>query len=60
MNFIRNFINDEQGQDLVEYSLLLVLIAAAAMFALTAIGQSVTQLFSKLNGTITDASSRVS
>ena len=36
---IRRFIKDEQGQDIVEYSLLLVLIGATALFVLTAMGQ---------------------
>ena len=60
MNFIRNFINDEQGQDMVEYTLLLVLIAAASMIALTSLGQSITGVFSKLNQKITDAGNSVS
>lgn len=29
MNFIKNFVKDEQGQDLVEYTLLLAFIALA-------------------------------
>jgi len=34
MTFLRNFWNDEQGQDLIEYTLLLafVALASAALF----------------------------
>lgn len=60
MKFIRNFINDEQGQDMVEYTLLLVLIAAASMLVLTGLGQSIAGVFGKLNQKITDAGNSVS
>lgn len=46
---IRNFINDEGGQDIVEYSLLLVLLAVAAMTVLTGLGQSVNSLFTSIS-----------
>jgi Flp pilus assembly pilin Flp len=34
MNMLKNFIRDEQGQDLIEYTLLLafVVLASAALF----------------------------
>jgi pilus assembly protein Flp/PilA len=57
---IREFIKDEQGQDIVEYSLLLVLIGAAAVFVLTAMGQSISQIFSKINQRLTSANSAIS
>lgn len=57
---IREFIKDEQGQDIVEYSLLLVLIGAAALFMLTAMGQSISQIFSKINTRLTSANSQIS
>ncbi len=43
------FVRDEEGQDIVEYSLLLVLIGAAALFVLTAMGTSVGDIFNKIN-----------
>ena len=58
-NFI-NFINDEQGQDIVEYSLLLVLIGAAALFVLSSMGLSISQIFSKINTKLTSANEAVS
>jgi Flp pilus assembly pilin Flp len=37
---------DEEGQDLVEYALLLVLISTVALSALRVIGQVVSNVFS--------------
>ncbi len=56
----KEFIKDEQGQDIVEYSLLLVLIGAAALFVLTAMGQSIGQIFSKINTRLSDANKEIS
>lgn len=46
---MKNFIKNEQGQDIVEYSLLLVLIGLAGVFILTAMGQSIGNIFSKIS-----------
>lgn len=59
-NFVKNFIRDEQGQDIVEYSLLLVLIGAAAVFVLTTMGQSISEIFSKINVRLTTANNSIS
>jgi len=59
-NFVKNFVNDEQGQDIVEYSLLLVLIGAAAVFVLTTMGQSISSIFSKINTKLTTADNSIS
>jgi len=59
-NFVKNFIRDEQGQDIVEYSLLLVLIGAAAVFVLTSMGQSISEIFSKINVRLTTANNSIS
>ncbi|MDQ3012185.1 MAG: Flp family type IVb pilin [Blastocatellia bacterium] len=59
-NFVKNFVNDEQGQDIVEYSLLLVLIGAAAVFVLTTMGQSISSIFSKINTKLTSADNSIS
>jgi len=58
--FVNNFIKDEQGQDIVEYSLLLVLIGAAAVFVLTTMGQSISSIFSKINDKLTTANNSIS
>jgi len=57
---IKEFFKDEQGQDIVEYSLLLVLIGAAAVFVLTAMGQSISSIFSKINDRLTTANNSIS
>ena len=59
-NFVKNFVKDEQGQDIVEYSLLLVLIGAAAVFVLTTMGQSISSIFSKINTKLTSADNSIS
>jgi len=56
---IRKFITDEQGQDVVEYSLLLVLIGATALFVLTAMGTSISQIFAKINNRLSTANATI-
>ena len=36
--YIKNFVNDESGQDLVEYALLLSILAVAGVATLVSIG----------------------
>lgn len=55
----KKFLSDEQGQDIVEYSLLLVLIGAAAVFILTAMGASISQIFSKINARLSTANDAI-
>ena len=57
---IRQFLKDERGQDIVEYSLLLVLIGAAAVFILTTMGASISNIFSKINTKLQSADEKVS
>lgn len=47
-NPVRQLLDDERGATLVEYSLVVMLIAAVAMVTLTAIGKSVAGIFSKI------------
>lgn len=56
---IKDFWTDESGQDIVEYSLLLVLIGAAAVFILTAMGESISQIFSKINARLSTANDAI-
>ncbi len=56
----RNFLRDEYGQDIVEYSLLLVLIGAVALIALTSMGTSIQSIFSKISGQLNQADSNIS
>lgn len=56
---IRHFLADESGQDIVEYSLLLVLVAAGALFVLTSMGTSISSIFSKIAGRLSEADAAI-
>ena len=43
------FLRDEEGASLVEYALLIALIALACVVALTATGQSISDMFTRIN-----------
>ncbi len=59
MEYIREFYRDQEGQDAVEMSLLLVLIGVAGLFVLSAMGASVTEIFSKINTKVADANNSI-
>ena len=46
---LRNFFNREEGQGLVEYALILVLIAIVVIGILTLLGGQVSSVFSEIN-----------
>jgi Flp pilus assembly pilin Flp len=48
---------EEEGQDLVEYSLLLAFIALAAIALLSAAGGSVKSIWTSINTNLTSAAS---
>jgi pilus assembly protein Flp/PilA len=50
------FLQDEQGQDLVEYALLLAFIALAAVSVLGGLKTTINSMFIKVNSTLTSAS----
>jgi len=41
---LKNFLRDEEGQSIVEYTLLFTLIGATAVFILTLMGLSISQV----------------
>jgi pilus assembly protein Flp/PilA len=47
ISFMKEFISNERGQDLVEYALLLVFIALAAIAVLPTLGGAVNNVFSQ-------------
>lgn len=55
-----HFFSDESGQDVVEYSLLLVLIGATAIFILTAMGPTISNIFSKIANKLQSADTQLS
>ena len=48
LDFIRRFVRDEEGQDLIEYALLVALIAIAAVVAVTNAGTAVSDVFGNI------------
>jgi Flp pilus assembly pilin Flp len=55
MTFVRNFVKEEDGQDLIEYSLLLAFIALASAALFSGAGTSVSTIWSKTSSQLTDA-----
>ncbi len=56
-SYVRKLSLDEQGQDLVEYSLLLAFIALTAIALLSSAGGSVKNIWTKINTSLTSAAS---
>jgi len=48
VNCVRSFVRAEEGQDLLEYALLIALIALVAVGAVTAAGTSVKAVFNNI------------
>ncbi len=57
---IRVFLSDENGQDLVEYSLLLAFIALAAVGLLSGVRTSTKGIWSAINSSLMSASTTAS
>ncbi len=55
VNFVKSFHNDEAGQDLVEYALVLAAIAVVAVAGSNSIASTLNTAISKLNSKITSA-----
>ncbi len=49
----KRFMKAEEGQDLVEYALLLVFLALAAIVVLPTLGSAVNKVFSESASTLT-------
>lgn len=49
---MRNFWREEEGQDLVEYALLIVFMALVAISALPKLGEAVSNVFVQARSTI--------
>jgi len=54
---LKTFWQEEEGQDLVEYSLLLAFIALAAIALLSAAGGSVKTIWTSINTNLSSAAS---
>ena len=53
---LKNLLNSEEGQDLVEYALLVGLIVIIAIAAVTLAGGSVSTIFSKIASELSSVS----
>jgi Flp pilus assembly pilin Flp len=52
MGLLKRFVYDEEAQDLVEYSLLLVFLALAAIAIIPILGQTINNVFSQTNSSL--------
>jgi pilus assembly protein Flp/PilA len=52
VNVVRSFVREEEGQDLLEYALLVALIALVAVLAVTQAGQQVAAVFQAIAAAI--------
>jgi pilus assembly protein Flp/PilA len=50
---LNRFIREEEGQDVVEYGLLIATIAIVVLVATAAFGSSINEWFSRLAGRVT-------
>ena len=48
MSYLKSFVRQDEGQDLLEYALLVALIALVAIGAVTAAGGSVQTIFQSI------------
>jgi Flp pilus assembly pilin Flp len=60
MMYLRNFWNDEQGQDLIEYTLLLAFVALASAGLFLAAGTSISGIWSTTNSRLAVANTSAS
>jgi pilus assembly protein Flp/PilA len=52
---IKTFVRDEEGQDLIEYALLVALISLVCVVALTDAGKEVNNIFTAIKNKLTTA-----
>jgi pilus assembly protein Flp/PilA len=50
---VRNFSRDEDGQGLVEYALIIAIIAIAVIVAMTFLRDQISQIFSNIGNNLT-------
>jgi Flp pilus assembly pilin Flp len=60
MTLLRNFWKDEQGQDLIEYTLLMAFVALASAALFLGAGGSIKGIWSITNSQLTAANSSAS
>ena len=55
VNIVKTFVRDEEGQDLIEYALLVALISLVCVVALTDAGKQVNNIFTSIKDKLTTA-----
>jgi len=60
MNLLKNFWNDEQGQDLIEYTLLMAFVALASAALFLGAGGSIKGIWSVTNTQLASANTSAS
>jgi Flp pilus assembly pilin Flp len=60
MTFLRNFWNDEQGQDLIEYTLLMAFVALASAALFLGAGGSIKGIWVTTNNQLAQANGQAS
>ena len=60
MTFLRNLWNDEQGQDLIEYTLLMAFVALASAALFIGAGKSISGIWGATNTQLTAANTAAS
>ena len=53
MTILKNFLRDEQGQDLIEYALVVALIAFAATAGMSSVATSINSAFTNIGTKVT-------
>lgn len=53
MAYLASFINDEEGQDLLEYALLVSLVGIICILAMAAIGTKVVSMWTQISVPLT-------
>lgn len=56
-NFFATFVKDEQGQDLIEYTLLLAFVALASAALFTSSGNSIKTIWNSASTNLANAAS---
>jgi Flp pilus assembly pilin Flp len=60
MTYLRNFWNEDQGQDLIEYTLLMAFVALASAALFLGAGGSIKGIWSVTNSQLASANSSAS
>ena len=60
MNYLRTLWNEEQGQDLIEYTLLMAFVALASAALFLGAGSSIKGIWTTTNNQLTQANAQAS